>query len=58
VGKYALLARDMAFLANQLWPKNYYPFFIYLLVGFIVDDLLTAAMAAYLTLLRQELSNL
>lgn len=46
VGKYALLARDMAFSQSNygiVSKIGSYPFFIYLLVGFIVDDLLTAA---------------
>ncbi|EFG7432340.1 TPA: restriction endonuclease subunit S [Escherichia coli] len=46
VGKYALLARDMAFSQSNygiVSKIGNYPFFIYLLVGFIVDDLLTAA---------------
>ncbi|MEH4387729.1 restriction endonuclease subunit S [Enterobacter cloacae] len=46
VGKYALLARDMAFSQSNygiISKIGSYPFFIYLLVGFIVDDLLTAA---------------
>ncbi|WP_317474503.1 restriction endonuclease subunit S, partial [Cronobacter sakazakii] len=43
---YALLARDMAFSQSNygiISKIGSYPFFIYLLVGFIVDDLLTAA---------------
>ncbi|EMV0110999.1 restriction endonuclease subunit S [Escherichia coli] len=46
VGKYALLARDMAFSQSNygiVSKIGNYPFFIYLLVGSIVDDLLTAA---------------
>lgn len=46
VGKYALLARDMAFSQSNygiVSKIGSYPFFIYLLVGFIVDDLLAAA---------------
>ncbi|MCH0579551.1 restriction endonuclease subunit S [Escherichia coli] len=46
VGKYALLARDMAFSQSNygiVSKIGNYPFFIYLLIGFIVDDLLTAA---------------
>lgn len=46
VGKYALLARDMAFSQSNygiVSKIGNFPFFIYLLVGFIVDDLLTAA---------------
>lgn len=46
VGKYALLARDMPFSQSNygiVSKIGNYPFFIYLLVGFIVDDLLTAA---------------
>ncbi|HGU1013786.1 TPA: restriction endonuclease subunit S, partial [Escherichia coli] len=41
VGKYALLARDMAFSQSNygiVSKIGNYPFFIYLLVGFIVDD--------------------
>lgn len=46
VGKYALLAKDMAFSQSNygiVSKVGNYPFFIYLLVGFIVDDLLAAA---------------
>jgi len=46
VGKYALLAREMAFSQSNygiVSKIGSYPFFIYLLVGFIVDDLLAAA---------------
>lgn len=46
VGKYALIARDMTFSQSNygiVSKIGSYPFFIYLLVGFIVDDLLAAA---------------